>query len=74
MSARNPGGMPCPKCYAGTGVYKTVHNESSSVRYRSCAECGYKFLTLETVLNESVQGDGRHGGKRTKRDFTEDNR
>lgn len=56
--------MECPVCGNKAGVYLTVNEEDGVRRYRKCA-CGYKFRTFEVIVG-TIQGDGRHGGKRVR--------
>jgi hypothetical protein len=39
--------MNCPKCDAGTHVLET----RQSRRRRQCLSCGYRFSTIETLLD-----------------------
>ena len=56
--------MECPKCHQKTGVYLTVAEDGRVRRWRKCA-CGYRFRTCEVYVGP-IQGDGTHGGKRTR--------
>ena len=57
--------MDCPKCQCRLGVYWTIQVEDNQCRrLRKCPECGTKSATMERLGGE-VQGDGRHGGRRT---------
>lgn len=57
--------MECPKCNARSGVCAGYADAGRYIRRRACPNCGYKFITVEYATGEPVQGDGRHGGKRT---------
>ena len=56
--------MDCPKCQNRTGVYNGFCNEGKYIRRRRCPECGFKFITVERVVDIPIQGDGKRGGKR----------
>lgn len=65
--------MNCPKCSSRTGVYKTWDDDDGNhLRYRRCPNCQHKFITVEKALGVTVQGRGKHGGKRAKRSIGEE--
>lgn len=44
--------MYCPECNGKTGVAETKAIELNMYRRRVCKECGYKFYTEETEIED----------------------
>lgn len=62
--------MYCPKCWTKTGVYNGFYEDDECTKYarrRKCPECGHRFITLEQIVGEPIQGAGTHGGARKRR-------
>lgn len=56
--------MTCPKCGDGSGVYNGFEKDGNYIRRRKCLNCGHRFITVESVADIEVQGNGKRGGKR----------
>lgn len=42
--------MNCPSCNGNVEVQETINQQKATLRYRKCADCGYKFYTKEEVV------------------------
>lgn len=46
--------MTCPKCGQATKLVRTMQDEenNTTIRYRKCGWCEYKFKTLEVAVKK----------------------
>ena len=55
-----PAGLHCPGC--GKRMFKTVDSRPAhggQRRRRVCVSCGFKVITLETIIKTAQPGPGR---------------